>query len=95
MRNHAFKADNPQSDGESEGEEEGGKGEAKELTLLQIMERRQEIVSKQTKKATRQLFLIRFSFHINICINRQASTTVIDILRDEEDFRVNVVFNFF
>ena len=53
MRNHAFKADNPQSDGESEGEEEGGKGEAKELTLLQIMERRQEIVSKQTKKATR------------------------------------------
>ena len=62
MRNHALNVDNPQSDGESECEEEGGKGEAKELTLLQIMERRQEIVSKQTKKATRQLFLIRFSF---------------------------------
>ena len=33
--------DYEQSDGESEDEEEGGKGgEAKELTLLQIMERR-------------------------------------------------------
>ena len=31
---------NDQSDGESETEEEGGKGETKELTLLQIMERR-------------------------------------------------------
>ena len=31
---------NGQSDGESETEEEGGKGETKELTLLQIMERR-------------------------------------------------------
>ena len=31
---------NVQSDGESETEEEGGKGEAKELTLFQIMERR-------------------------------------------------------
>ena len=31
---------NVQSDGESETEEEGGKGETKELTLFQIMERR-------------------------------------------------------
>ena len=31
---------NGQSDGESETEEEGGKGVSKELTLLQIMERR-------------------------------------------------------
>ena len=32
--------DYDKSDGGSEAEEDGGKGEAKELTLLQIMERR-------------------------------------------------------
>ena len=46
---------NGQSDGESETEQEGGKGETKELTLLQIMERRyiykcQKMIKKMKKK---------------------------------------------
>ena len=62
MRNHAFKADNPQSDGESEGDEEGGKGEAKELTLLQIMERRQEIVTDKESHQAVVFNQILFSY---------------------------------
>jgi hypothetical protein len=48
------------SEGGSESQEPGRAGDSRELTLLEIMER------------------------------RQASATVIDILRDEEDFKVGV-----
>ena len=77
-----------QSDGESETEEEGGKGETKELTLFQIMERRYiHKCQKNWWKMKKNVYVIFHQFHV-CCSSRQASTTVIDILRDEEDFRV-------
>ena len=79
---------NAQSDGESETEEEGGKGETKELTLLQIMERRYIYKCQKNDKKWRRKKLSKISRVSCFCSSRQASTTVIDILRDEEDFRV-------